>query len=250
MARETTAVKAMTVHLVEDRRARISPWGLGNSKLGAHVYTYSLPAGRTMMGSCPGATLTCLDLCYALRMATATNGLRARYERNYLTREGLTADGLPADAEVVRIHVSGDFDTADYVGQWISLVRSRPEVRFFGYTRSWTLGHEMLQSLERLSGEPNVQLFASVDADHTDEQVREIHGRGWRVAWLANDQRVYQHGEGLGFLDDNLPMWSLPDDTPNQMALVCPEERGRKDSCEDCRYCIDGRRNDVIFLVH
>ncbi len=248
MARETTAVEDMTVHLVEDRRARISPWGLGNSKLGARVYTYSLPAGRDF--SCPGSTTVCEAVCYAKRMATSENGLLRAFSRNFMRRAGLTAEELPADAEIVRIHVSGDFDSPGYVGQWISLARSRPEVRFFGYTRSWTLGDEMLQPLEQLRSEPNVQLFASVDAEHTDEQVREIHGRGWRVAWLANDRRVYQHGEGQGVLDDNLTMWHDRVNPAGTMALVCPEERGRKDSCEACRYCIDGRRNDVIFSVH
>ena len=126
-------VEELTVHLIEDRRATISRWGLGNSKLGKRVYTFSRVAGRDG-GTCPGSTDACEDVCYAKRMAAPGSPLAALFDINTAKPD---LSGLPADAKIVRIHVSGDFDTPAYVQQWIELAQERPEVKFFGYTRSW-----------------------------------------------------------------------------------------------------------------
>lgn len=233
----------LTVHLIEDRRSEISPWGRGNSKIGPGVYTYSKLPGR-VGGACPGSTAECELICYAKRVIFNAP-VWELWKSNTLRGDELPP--LPKDATIVRFHVSGDFDSARYIVNWCKLVFRSPEVRFFGYTRSWRVP-ELVPWLETLRDYPNVQLFASVDKT-TDELPPE----GWRRAWLEHDLRAIaskggRAKEGLKFfLDEGIQNFHTVDDQPS---YVCPEETGGKKDCVSCRYCIDGQRGDVIFLEH
>lgn len=219
--------EAMTTHLVEDRRAIVSPWGLGNSKLGAGVYTYSKPAGRAH--SCPGATDHCERVCYAKRM-TSNPWLRLLYEEN--AARGSVLPDLPADATLVRGHVSGDFDSVAYVVEWWALAAGRKDVQFWFYTRSWRVP-EIYVALERLRALPNVQMWASMDPDSG------LPPEGWRRAWLDSDERIGELAAKRAYR------------TPGGVvAPACPEETGEKANCVDCGYCFDTDRGDLVFLEH
>lgn len=221
------------VYLIEDRESTISPWGRGNNKLGPNVYTYSKLPGR-IGGSCPGSTAECEMICYAKRVVS-NRPVWELWRTN--TERGAELPPLPADAIVVRIHVSGDFDSRAYIANWIRLVRQRPAVKFWGYTRSWQVP-ELLGRLERLRDEPNVQLFASVDKSMT-----ELPEPGWRRAWIDGDERLLFSGENFRRISGQIG-------NPNERPYVCPEETGRKKDCVSCQYCISGRKGDVVFLEH
>lgn len=231
----------LTTHLVVDRRSRISRWGRGNSKLGPGVYTFDRLPGKGV-GTCPGSTEECESICYAKRLAynePVWDLLRRNSEKAWIHDEN---DPLPADARIVRIHVSGDFDKPEYVQAWITLVRERPDVRFFGYTRSWRVP-ALVEKLTALRDEPNVQLFASVDRSS------ELPPEGWRIAWIDGDPRLREYaayGPSLRYrvMTEGVARTSVT------LTPVCPEETGRKANCESCRYCIDGKRGDIVFLQH
>lgn len=213
--------EALPIHLVVDRRSEISPWGLGNGKLGPGVYTYDRLPGHTVTGgTCPGSTQDCESVCYAKRLVS--NRPIWDLLRENTAREEVPE--LPEGAKLVRIHVSGDFDTKSYIRSWIRLVRRNPDVRFWGYTRSWRVA-ELLPYLEYLRQEDNVQLFASVDSPI---EATEILPEGWRWAKIAPSVESVWPDEGY----------------------ICPEETGRKAACTDCNYCIKGRRGDVVFIEH
>lgn len=241
-----------TVHLMTDRRTVISPYAVGNPKLGPGIYTYDRLPGEGAQfngekgweGTCPGATRYCQSVCYAMRIAgegpdpvfdlMASNG-------------GDVVPPVPDDATVVRWHVSGDFDTEAYARNWIREVRRRPDVQFFGYTRSWRLGFgyyrdedqtpeeaALALALLDLRDEPNVQLFASLDrGDEHWEDARLLHANGWRTAYIfgPNEARLTEHPDGTKI-------------------LVCPEETGRKANCVECGFCFRGQRQDVAFIEH
>ncbi|KKN18481.1 hypothetical protein LCGC14_0955390 [marine sediment metagenome] len=243
MSRTNTSVESMTVHLVEDRRSVVSQWGLGNSKLGDRVYTFSRLPGRD--NTCPGSTHACEVACYAKRMYTDANGLRNLFHRN--THEP-DLSGLPEDAEIVRMHVSGDFDTVAYIDQWIKLVRERRDVRFFGYTRSWAVPG-LLHALNELRAHINVQLFASVDEDHSHAARQALVSQGWRLAWMGVDlvPGIEPSPEQLvdqTFLSKN-KITSV-----RSSAVMCLEATGTRDNCEACGYCFNGQRGDVVFPIH
>lgn len=240
------ARRELTVHLPDTRGVTISRWGRGNTKLGMDgVYTYSRLPGR-VGGTCPGATPECQDICYAMRVIK-TPPVWDVWARNSEAKR-LPEEPLPPDAKIVRIHVGGDFDTTYYIDQWYWVARKHPDVRFFGYTRSWRV-LELLARLERLRALPNVQLFASMDAGMT-----ELPPPGWRRAWLEDDPRAIVGGgpgaeQGLEhWLGEGMHNFKAVDGRP---VYVCPEETGRKANCQECNYCIKGRDGtDVVFLLH
>ncbi len=222
LEKKVDARRAELEVFLPDTRGVWSRWGRGNLKIGPNVYTYSKLPGRPTLeghgGTCPGASPECLSVCYAFRIQS-TPLVWSTYEEN--TRRGADLPELPADAKIVRVHVSGDFDTVEYVGSWVRLAATRREVQFFAYTRSWRVP-DLLPALERLRALSNFQLFASMD-----RSIPEPPPAGWRVSWLENDDRR------LG-----------------AKSLLCPETTGEKANCEQCRYCFVGQRNDVTFPIH
>jgi hypothetical protein len=126
-------------------------------KLGKKVYTFSLPAGYT----CPGASkcLTKFDRttgkivdgsnqefrCFAASMEAVFTGFRDNNSSNLeLLKEAgnrenmrdLILASLPAKAQVVRVHVSGDLFSEEYLLAWIDVAIARPEVSFYAYSKS------------------------------------------------------------------------------------------------------------------
>lgn len=260
------AKQQLTVHLPDTRGVTISRWGRGNLKLGMDgVYTYSRLPGRpdglyesvafaagfepdTSTGTCPGSSEECESICYAKRVVD-TPAVWEVWKRNSETEylPSYVDDPLPPDARIVRIHVSGDFSSVTYIDEWEKLARCRPEVAFFGYTRSWRVP-ELMRPLERFRALPNVQLFASMD-----KSIDEMPPSGWRRAWLEDDLRAISGGgpgaeQGLEFfLSEGVHNFTAEDGRPS---YVCPEETGRKPNCQSCNYCIRGTRGDLVFLIH
>lgn len=177
------------------------------------------------VATCPGSTAWCRSHCYANRAFFLLK--RDLYERDSATAHETNrivdeVEELPAHAWV-RIHASGDFDSAGYVEKWRLAALVRPDVRFWSYTRSWRDEAErrapgLHAALERLRALPNVQLFASTDPE------TEAPPAGWRVAWIESD--------------------------PRATGLACPEQTGAQADCLDCGFCVLGRRGDVVFHEH
>lgn len=138
-------------------------WSTGNMKLREladylgipknHVVGWDLPAGW----SCPAADI-CLSKtdritgkitdygsirCYAANIEAYSPQARKAHWRNYEAVKGLTASqvfevlsaSIPKQAEVVRIHASGDFFSKRYFQGWVKFAQSRPDLIFFGYTK-------------------------------------------------------------------------------------------------------------------
>jgi len=199
----------LEVFLPDTRGVTISRWGKGNLKIGPNVVTYSKIADVT----CPGATSWCREHCYAKRIGEPVASVHLTN-----TELGCLVPELPIGTRLVRMHVSGDFDTVQYIQRWTQLAAWNLGVTFWAYTRSWRVP-ELLPDLEKLRAMPNVQLFASMDESTKDEPPA-----GWRKAWIEGD--------------------------PRAKGLVCPEERGKVENCEECGHCFKPRRPDVIFLRH
>jgi len=199
--------QTQTIYIPDTRGVVVSRYGKSNMKLGPSVFTYS----RHALVTCPGASEWCSKACYAQRIGAPTTWV---YDQN----AGPDVPPIPAECKILRLHVSGDFDLLAYIENWILRLSERPDVRAWGYTRSWRL-EWLLPALERLRALPNVQLFASTDPSMPKPPA------GWRVAWIEGDEHI-------------------PDSS-----LICPEETGEKKDCASCGYCWKPGR-DVTFLKH
>lgn len=201
---------------------------LGNTKTGtsgtlfATVLVWNLPSVVT----CPGASEWCLSGCYTADQREDVfpiSSWRGNWGAFLESPDSLAQlilgqldDCTPKVA--VRIHSSGDFFTVDYIQWWLKIVRSRPEVSFWAYTRSWRLP-ELRGALEELRQQPNVQLFASWDASMPQTPP------GWRIA----------------FVDSAASSGSF---------LSCPEEQIGGPQCASCGFCIVDDNRDVLFHLH
>jgi hypothetical protein len=126
----------------------------GNAKLADNIFTFSLPAGHT----CPGAK-ECLAMvgrdgglvdgkdqlfrCFAASAEAFRASIRKSRWHNLDLLRGkssdemaqLILDSLPANARLVRVHVSGDFFSESYFLAWLKVAWERPSVTFYAYNK-------------------------------------------------------------------------------------------------------------------
>ena len=148
----------------------------GNAKLHKTIHTFSLPAGH----SCPGADI-CLAKadrdtgkitdgknqeirCFAASQeALYTNTRKARWHNYDLLKEVKTLakmqklinESLPKSAEIIRVHVSGDFFNQNYFDAWLNTAIANPGVKFYAYTKSvnyWMARTDLIPDNFRLTG--------------------------------------------------------------------------------------------------
>jgi len=150
--------------------------GRGNAKLAKTIGTFSLPAGWT----CPMAHL-CMSKadrktgaiadgkhtqfrCFAASAEAAFPSVReSRWDnldalkgQNATAMAELIQASLPEDITHLRIHVSGDFFSADYLRAWMHVARANPSIVFYGYTKRIALLAQY-----RLQFPANLRLVAS-----------------------------------------------------------------------------------------
>jgi hypothetical protein len=208
----------------------------GNAKLGAEVWSFSLPALHT----CPGRTPACEDICYALSGHFLLPSVQEFYAANYLASlaedfvERACAEVRAFLVKLLRVHVSGDYYSAAYVRRWQQVARACRRTELFGYTRSWRVPR-LRPALRRLAAEPNVRLWWSVDRD-TPGLPEGLGGAG--LAYMsAGDDDLPDYPVGVVFRDrDRTPMKFTPGGD-----FVCPYEQGVKRvpkiTCSRCHHC-------------
>lgn len=185
-----------------------------DSKLGRGVHSYSRTIGLPADGgTCPGASAECITWCYGGGGNYRFPSVKGRLEKNRDAGADVPAITIP-DGAPLRIHVTGDFDTPEYVDAWIANIRSRPDVGAWFYTRSWAVDdRDLVAAIRRLAALPNVQGWASVDASMPRPP------RWLRPAWSPGDDRYD------------------PATTIDCPALVVKQSGRGRISCQTCRYC-------------
>ena len=183
----------------------------GNAKLGKNIYTFSLPAGH----SCPFAN-DCLSKadkltgkltdgpntqfrCFAASAEAVYPNVRiARWHNFDLLKKlnsneaaDLILNSLPKKANIVRIHVSGDFFNESYFLAWLQVAKLRPNVLFYAYTKSLIYWVNYIKEIPS-----NLVLNAS-EGGKLDAQISE-HGLKFAKVVYSPEQ-----AEELGLLIDH-----------------------------------------------
>lgn len=133
-------------------------FGRGNAKLSKEIHTFSLPAGF----SCPGAHLCTAYAnkktgkitdgedakfrCFAASQESLYPNVRTARWHNFDLLKPIKNDvrkmsdlilsSIDMSASIVRIHVSGDYFTFEYLAAWINVARQLPATKFYSYTKS------------------------------------------------------------------------------------------------------------------
>jgi hypothetical protein len=219
------------------------PLLIGNDKTGKSVRHWSLPAAIT----CPGATEDCFSACYAKKGHFTSKFPIERFKLNDAMRkqsdfvDRVVGQIASERIDTVRIHVSGDFDSSEYVQQWIDIVTSRKRTKFYAYTRSWAVS-DLVGPLSRLAALPNMQLWLSADRSGDVPPVID----GTRVAYMAaNDDDIADYHVDIVFR-----VKRRTKQVRQGGVIVCPTERSSlkgRAKCETCRLCFDNvERLDVL----
>lgn len=108
----------------------------GNSKLPFWGFS-TLP-----IFTCPGAG-ACADWCYSFKAWARPGAFFRQYQNTLLLRSRPDVieeefNKLPQNA-TLRLYVDGDFACLGDVSLWCSLLISRPDLRAYGYSKSWDL---------------------------------------------------------------------------------------------------------------
>jgi hypothetical protein len=138
----------------------------GNSKLTFYAFS-SLP-GVT----CPGAG-ECLKFCYSFRAWRYPDAFARQIQNAFLMRFypdtiASAFNAIPNGSDF-RLYVDGDFSSVSDVSFWFSLLLSRPSVKAYGYSKSFT---ELLS----YNGDypSNYALNVSSGHNHSDDTVNMI----------------------------------------------------------------------------
>ena len=230
-----------------DPLRRSLKFGNGNSKLAEGIFTFSLPAGHF----CPFAdqcrskasrkdgTITdgpnTTFRCFAASNEVRGSVRKARWHNAELLKgksteemTRLILDSLTPFASYVRLHVSGDFFSQDYLDAWLDVARQRPDTLFYAYTKA-------LPFWIKRKGEipENVVLTASFGGTH--DHLIEEHGlRSARV--VLSEQEAKDLGLELDHDDSHAmqdgPSFALlihgsqPSGTPAAKAIAALRQQG------------------------
>jgi len=120
---------------------------------------------------------------------------------------------------VVRLHILGDFYSAEYARLWAKWMATFPALRVFGYTahpRDSVVGTE----IERMN-------VANPGRSYIRFSSQALDGRpGWATT-----------------------IWSKPETPTVDGAIVCPAQTGRTDCCGTCALCWSTPKT-IAFIAH
>lgn len=201
--------------------------------------SFSIPAGPKL--SCPGATTAC-NSCYAMKFRHHFPAVQKKFARNWVllkkyeqendTRGATNAllKMIPEGAKIFRIHESGDFHSQWVVNIWSGVIKQRPDVYFWAYTRSFDL------SFSSLTRYPNFALWASTDTHNNKEAKKFV--RRFRKSGTKHAFGPWVHKKPI----------------PNN-SVVCPVTNGKlkiNGACDKCKLCIVKKRisRNIVFLAH
>ena len=95
---------------------------------------------------------------------------------------------LPKKAELIRIHVSGDFFNQKYFNAWVSIAKLNPDILFYAYTKS--LKYWLEYKEEPYSEIPsNLKLTASWDHSNS-KQIQQHRLKFAKVVFNEEEARI------------------------------------------------------------
>ena len=155
--------------------------------------------------TCPGAG-ACLSFCYSFKafrypaalLRQLANTLRLRFAKRSIIEafRKIRATNRKGKRTTVRLYVDGDFDSVETAVFWFGLIRQRPELIVYGYSKSW----EILETVERLVPE-NYVLNLSSGSKYADdgELAERLAGRSFVRGFYVAVKTEHDHGtEGMG----------------------------------------------------
>lgn len=209
------------------KKQTLLKFGKGNAKLSKDIYTFSLPAGH----SCPYA-FECkasadrstgkikdgkyqVFRCFASSQeALYTNTRNARWHNYDLLKSLKTINkmsqlieaSIPAKANTIRVHVSGDFFSQVYFDAWMAVAKLFSGKNFYAYTKSipyWIARKNKIPENFNLTSSKGGRSDVLIDLNNlkyaevifTEEQAKKLN-----LELDHDDSHAYDGKESFGLL--------------------------------------------------
>ena len=205
---------------------------MGNGKVGRCISTWSLPAGKE--ATCVGASPVCSRSCYAKQSRFLLPKVQERLAWNLqqARKESFTGKMVQEIRRkghlVIRVHVSGDFESEQYAQKWLDVMRACPRAKFYWYSRSWVVP-EIARVLEQMAALKACVGWYSVDSSML---MPERLPPGIRLAYLMAEDGEEPELVDLVFRVRRLRRKRIP------LSLSCPSENARGEiTCGSCARC-------------
>ena len=184
---------------------------------GFPIYALTLPERST----CPNSCIHWSD-CYGNNMFRATryvadDSLIVRLHSELTALQAKHPTGF-----AVRLHVLGDFFSADYVRNWEQWLEFFPALHVWGYTAR----HDANDAI-------------TVALTHC----RETHPTRWFIRQSGNASAV----SSLQALSNDIDVGINA--IASGSGFICPEQTGRTDTCGSCGACWASSKA-VVFMTH
>ena len=186
----------------------------GNSKLKFYAFS-SLPGI-----DCPGAG-ACLSFCYSFKAWRYPSAFFRQLQNSILVRQQSqhirdAFNAIP-QGKTIRLYVDGDHDSSDTLEFWFDLLRSRPDLEVYGYSKSWDLfttykGNFPVNYTLNLSSGSRWAMFPDMKQKMLELPITRgefvavpsivpmpKEGRSDRDAWLKFAQAVKAKSKELGY---------------------------------------------------
>ena len=183
-------------------------------------------------------TQLCAKICYALKSYKQYPNVRSAWDGNYAMTQ---LDTFVADFNrelrkwvkkgytTLRIHVSGDFYSIQYLFNILQIIVDNPDVTFYAYTKQWR-DPDFVFGLTLLNMLPNCIVFASTDQETVNN--KEKIPAGFKEAFVVSKKKH----------------------TSNNKLILCPQQAAKIESCEKCGLCFKSyhKQHDrgVVFIEH
>tara|TARA_R110002020_G_scaffold330688_2_gene546313 strand:+ start:699 stop:1571 length:873 start_codon:yes stop_codon:yes gene_type:complete len=159
---------ARFLEFLDDGTPRFTVYKEGNSKLPFYAFS-ALP-----IITCPGFG-DCGKWCYSFTAWRYPAAYFRQLQNTFLIINApeILADefrALPRDIDF-RLYVDGDIDSAKTLGFWMELFRDRPDVRAYGYSKSWPL---FLAYAKTNQFPPNYKLNLSGGSRYGEDYLRAM----------------------------------------------------------------------------
>jgi hypothetical protein len=143
------------------------------------TFNFGIPAYKSKSGfvTCPAAA-ACIKGCYAKSGAYLFSNVAQAFERRLeaTLRDDFVSIALSQldrqRVERLRIHDSGDFYSKEYLNKWLEIIKARPNIEFYAYTKN----RPLFEGLKLPSNFIIIRSFGG-KYDKSIDQDRDRHSR-------------------------------------------------------------------------
>jgi hypothetical protein len=202
----------------------------GNGKLGEGIHNWSIPPGEL---TCPGRTTICEQVCYAKQGHFRFEQVKDRLLWNWAQAQRADfVDRMSVEIKrrgclVIRVHVAGDFWSAEYAKKWLAIMKRCPRPRYYWYSRSWRIA-EVAPVLEEMALLKCCRAWYSLDVETGMPERVPV---GVKLAYLQTAEDEKPELVDLFFRVRRLRKQRI------SLPLACPHEADKLENCGSCGRC-------------